>query len=43
MYGIMKNGQQLKLADDIQYIKVQPNGCYALCHPNDAEGICAGG
>lgn len=41
MYSIMKNGQQLKLADDIQYIKVQSNGCYALCHPNDAEGICA--
>lgn len=43
MYLILKNNQAICFAEQVNYIKKQPNGCFIVCGYSEHEGINAGG
>lgn len=43
MYSIMANGQEVGVAEALNYVLQQPNGYYVLCNENAAQGICFDG
>ena len=43
MYKIIQDGVTIAMTDAPIFIKMQDNGCYALCTQKDATGIVSGG
>ena len=43
MFKIIKDGQQVGATETPNYIKLQSNGCFALCSEDDAQGIAFSG
>lgn len=40
MYNIVKDGVEIGITEQPQYIHLQENGAYALCDLEIAQGIC---
>lgn len=43
MYRIIKDGANIGLTENLNYIKQAENGCYVLCPEHDASGIVFAG
>lgn len=43
MYEIRKNGTLIVLTDELNYIRMHPNGFYILCDKNQAQGVAVNG
>lgn len=43
MYKIIKDGATLAQTEAVNYVRLQDNGCYALCNEPDARGIVHNG
>lgn len=43
MYEIRKNGTLIALTDELNYIRMHPNGFYILCDKNQAQGVAVNG
>lgn len=43
MYTIFKNSAPLGYTDSPVFIRLQSNGCYGLCKPQEAQGVVFNG
>lgn len=43
MYRIIKNEEVLGTVSDLSWVRLQPNGCFALCDKEAASGIVVDG
>lgn len=43
MYSLKKDGNEIALANEMHYIRMQENGAYGLCGKREADGVAADG
>lgn len=41
MYRLTKDGNEIALANEMRYIRMQENGAYGLCGKLEADGVAA--
>lgn len=43
MYSLKKDGNEIAMANEMHYVRMQENGSYGLCGKLEADGVAADG